>query len=198
MLLVKGANPNAVDIHYGQSALSMATARGHGAVVSQLLRYGAEINVRDLYSQWTLLHHAVHEGHVDIAGSLLGHGAEVANFQDQAIQKGPWTWVDRVMKTLRVTIQKGFHNGLRTHATGQDSSNSSHESGTPGASRSNQESNGIRKRFWKENSSFSGGSGDGSGNNPNKRLRLDPALDQTDSGSSLRLACPYFKYDPMR
>jgi ankyrin repeat protein len=202
LLLQNGANPNTLDIHRGQSALSLATARGHGVVVSYLLRHGADPDSRDLYTQCTPLHHAIQNGYITLVELLLDHGANIPDFRVQALPKGPSTWIDRIMGSLYRTIPQRAHKELATRGGNEKSSASSSKDGTQNSASPNQRRSGAGKRSQDESSLFTGADGSGgvggSGNHPNKRPSLDPVPDKSDEGPRLKLACPYFKHDPVR
>ena len=61
----------------GVTALMIAAERGHGAVVSELLKAGANPNIAFHNAAYRALHTAAQEGHVSIMRDLVDHGAEV-------------------------------------------------------------------------------------------------------------------------
>ena len=75
-LLEAGVAVDQVDIKYGRTALWVASAQGHDAVVRQLLQKGATVDQAD-HSGSTPLHAAARAGCEAIVGQLLVAGAEI-------------------------------------------------------------------------------------------------------------------------
>lgn len=77
VLLDRGADVNARDVHR-RSALNHAVfIRGHVEAARVLLDGGADINARDDPAERTILMHAAQSGHLEVVQVLLDKGAEV-------------------------------------------------------------------------------------------------------------------------
>ena len=84
--LQRGANvDNAASEGLGGSALFRACIRGHGGVVTLLLRHGAEVDSGRSSDGLTPLHMACDRGHGAIVSLLLGHGADVDHASSSGI-----------------------------------------------------------------------------------------------------------------
>jgi len=77
-LLDQGANPNAVDIRLGSSALMWAAHEGHEDLVSLLLGRGADPDQRNPFGN-TALWYAAEQGNIGTARALLRHGVRHSN-----------------------------------------------------------------------------------------------------------------------
>jgi ankyrin repeat protein/L-ascorbate metabolism protein UlaG (beta-lactamase superfamily) len=75
-LLSKGANANAQEGHFGWSPLHIASAKGHGAMVTSLLEHEADIHMEDGKGR-TSLHLAAKYGHRDVSRLLKKAGAKL-------------------------------------------------------------------------------------------------------------------------
>lgn len=193
LLLMRGANPNMVDYHHGQSPLSLAASRGHGAVISPLLKFGADVDYTDLYG-WTPLHHAVQSGHIAVANLLLNCVSRSAKPVIWREPRGSFTWVDRVVRALLMTVQRRDVEAIRTHAE-QPQQSCSFSGPTTGQSGTLQpRATAKRKRSSDEDDS--GSRGGGRGNRPNKHPSSGPSAANSPDIPSLKLACPYFKHSP--
>lgn len=109
------------------------------------------------------------------------------------------SWADRVTYSILRILENlpsyrspGSGTGLESDAP----STSSSRQDTSKTGKVSKEASNKRRREDSESGS-SGGTG-GSGGDPNKQPSLDPNPPSSTSGPKLRLACPYYKYDPGR
>lgn len=70
--------------HGGETALHIASARGHVDAVSLLLKHKAGVDIRDPEG-YTPLHAASLHGHIKVAKVLIECGADASNFSSDGL-----------------------------------------------------------------------------------------------------------------
>lgn len=198
VLLENGADPNLIDMHYGQVPLHLAAARGNALMVSHLLAHGANPNILDRFSKRTPLYYATIRSHQEIVGLLLDHGAGVPCSEVETLTGSVTTWADRVIYAL---LRAPGHLPLccpRSPDAAPGSGASPPNRGSEAISRAAKQPQKTPAKRGRDGQASGGGDENGgSGDEPNKHPALD--LAPLSAGRpTLRLACPYFKYDPGR
>ncbi|EER99842.1 hypothetical protein BDA96_02G423700 [Sorghum bicolor] len=86
----------------GRTALHMASANGHLAVVEYLIQNGANVNATNLEKN-TPLHWACLNGHIEVIKALISAGASVSALNshektpmDEAVSKGKMDVIDAI------------------------------------------------------------------------------------------------------
>ena len=109
----------------GDSALMLATLKGHGDIVDRLLEAGAPVN----HDGWTPLMYAAFEGHLDIVERLLARGADVnalapnkSNALMVAARNGHLDVVRRLLKT-DVNLEQKNDGGLTADSWAESNAN---------------------------------------------------------------------------
>jgi ankyrin repeat protein len=77
VLLIHGADTEALENEDECSPLERATEKGHVELVQVLLEYGANVNAQDNNGRWTPLYMASGWGQSAVTQVLLSHGADV-------------------------------------------------------------------------------------------------------------------------
>jgi len=77
VLLEHGANVNAEGFSHRDSALQVASGRGHLAFAEMLIQHGADVNERNDVGETALID-ASGQGHLAVVRLLLAHGADVS------------------------------------------------------------------------------------------------------------------------
>ncbi|CAG7816021.1 unnamed protein product [Allacma fusca] len=103
LLLVKGGNPDAVDI-YGRSPLHFAVMKEF-LKLKTLVQYGADVNLQDKHGQ-TPLHLAAMQGASRKAGYLLSHGAKAGIKDNEGVSA--YTLMRRKMPHAVPQIEAGL------------------------------------------------------------------------------------------
>lgn len=197
-LLERGADPNLIDKHYGQVPLHISAARGKAIVVSHLLAHGANPNILDCFSKRTPLYYATSRSHQEIVRLLLDYGAGTPCTELDSFDGSPTTWVDRVIYALLRAPRNLPLRCPRSSDTALGPDTSPSYKGSESASGTSKETQRTsRKRGHDGQTSSGGNENGGSGNDPNKHPALNLAPPSV-GGPNLKLACPYFKYDPGR
>jgi ankyrin repeat protein len=199
LLLKSGANPNIIDEHYGQAPLHFSAAHGNAAAVSQLLAYGADPSLLDQFSNRTPLYYATIKSQRNVVRLLLDGGAGTPSADCEPGRQSSITWADRVIYALSGSRQHLTVSYPRNPASAAESKKCPPHSAGQAATGSAKESNKATNKRRREQRSSQGGNGDeGSEEDPNKHPTLDSTPPPIGHGPRVRLACPYFKYDPGR
>ncbi len=86
-LLSQGANANARDVLSGVTALHLASARGDGTVVADLLQGGAQVDDFANNTETSPLGVAAIAGHADIVSLLASCGASLSHAEGDLIEE---------------------------------------------------------------------------------------------------------------
>jgi hypothetical protein len=198
LLLEKGADIDLFGLKNGWTALNLSAGYGHKAVVELLIDWRADPNVVNPYTKQTPLYYATAGGHHDVIRLLLEHGGGMPQGKTGITTNIPMSWAHRVAYSLVRPLDDTSHSTPRECPSSKTKSTSS-PSSVPAKRQRDDSSQASSKKRLPDVPESGEGSGDGgSGNDPNKRPILDPAPSSSLKGPSVRLACPYFKFDPER
>lgn len=76
LFLEAGADPDAINSSFGQTALYDAVKEGQLELINQLIEYGANVNKQNCFG-WTPLHSAASSDYDDIVSTLISAGARI-------------------------------------------------------------------------------------------------------------------------
>jgi hypothetical protein len=167
-------------------------------VVSLLLAHGADPNIVNPYTTQMPLYYAIAGGHQDVVRLLLAHGGGIQKPTLGPVPDTPISWADRV--ACLVLRQRDCDHSRQPRACTSSKTNppSSPDGGTVTAQTGGNSKNASKKRLREVSEFGSGGGLGGSGNDPNKQPTSCSTPSSSSNGPGLRLACPYYKYDPGR
>lgn len=198
LLLARGANPNLADKHYGWTPLHLTAGYGNEAAVLLLLAHGANPNIVNPFTNQTPLYYATAGGHLSCVRTLLDHGSRMQQSALEPASNIPISWVDRVAYSfLRPLRNDRFSNPISCAPRKTNAPSSSSCQANLGQTSDNSKKTSNKRPLEISESGLGDGVG-GSGNDPNKKPTLDPTPSSSLGGPSLKLACPYYKYDPER
>ena len=197
-LLENGADIDSLDLKNGWTALNLSAGYGHKAVVELLIDWGADPNVVNPYTKQTPLYYATAGGHQDVIRLLLEHGGGMPQANTGITTNIPMSWALRVAYSLVRSLDDNSHSNPRECPSSKTKSKSPSSSVPAKRQRDDSSQAGSKKRLRDVPESEEGSGDGGSGNDPNRRSILDPTPPSSLRGPSMRLACPYFKFDPER
>ena len=154
-------------------------------------------NILDRFSKRAPLYYATVRSHQEIIRLLLDHGAGVPCSELETLTGGLTTWVDRVIYALLRAPGNLRSCCPRSSDAASGSNASPSRRGSEeisGAAKQSQKT--PQKRGRDGQASAGGNENGGSGDDPNKHPALDLDPPSSVGRPRLRLACPYFKYDP--
>jgi hypothetical protein len=198
LLLENGADIDLFGLKNGWTALNLSAGYGHKAVVKLLLDWGADPNAVNPYTKQTPLYYATAGGHLDVVRFLLEHGGGMPQAKTRITTNILTSWTHRVAYSLVRPLD--YTSNSKPRECPSSKTKSTYYSSSVPAKRQRDDSSeaGSSKRLC-DVPEFGEGSGDGgSGNDPYKRPILNLAPPSSLKGPSVRLACPYFKFDPER
>jgi hypothetical protein len=198
LLLENGADVDLFGLKNGWTALNLSAGYGHKAVVELLIDWGADPNVVNPYTKQTPLYYATAGGHHDVIRLLLEHGGGLPQEKTGITANIPVSWAHRVAYSLVRPLDDTSHSTPRECPSSKTKSTSPSSSVSAKRQRDDSSQAGSKKRPRDVPESGEGSGDGGSGNDPNKRPILDPTPPSSLKGPSVRLACPYFKFDPER
>ena len=106
VLLEHGANVNAEGFRHRDSALQVASGRGHLAFAEMLLAHGADVNERNDIGE-TALMDACEQGYLAVVRLLLAHGADMSP-RDQSGESAIWEAAENGhADVVRVLLEAG-------------------------------------------------------------------------------------------
>jgi hypothetical protein len=198
LLLENGANINLFGLKNGWTALNLSAGYGHKAVVKLLIDSGADPNVVNPYTKQTPLYYATAGGHLDVIRFLLDHGGGMPQAKTRITTSIPMSWTHRVAYSLVRPLDYTSTSTPRECPSSKKKFTYSSSSVPAKRQRDDNSEAGSSKRLC-DVPEFGEGSGDGgSGSDPNKPPISSLVPPSSLKGPSVRLACPYFKFDPER
>jgi ankyrin repeat protein len=198
LLLENGANIDLFGLKNGWTALNLSAGYGHKAVVKLLIDWGADPNDVNPYTKQTPLYYATAGGHLDVIRFLLDHGGGMPQAKTKITASMPMSWTHRVAYSLVGLLDYTSNSSPRECPSSKTKFTYSSSSVLAKRQRNDNSAAGSSKRLCDVPESGEGSGDGGSGNDPNKPPISNLAPPSSLKGPSVRLACPYFKFDPER
>ncbi|KAE8440915.1 hypothetical protein EG329_006312 [Mollisiaceae sp. DMI_Dod_QoI] len=192
------ADPNLPGKHFGRTPLQISAGNGNIAIVSLLLSRGADPTGINPFTKKTPLYYATAGGHQNVVRLLLDSGGGAKQSCLGPIPNSQVSWADRVACSFLRALEGTPLSHPVTSTPSKTTTSASSGSGFT-TSQTNHNSNSVSKKRLRDIAEdVAGGGMGGSGNDPNKQPTLDQTPSSALNGPCLRLACPYYKYDPGR
>lgn len=198
ILLENGANIDSFGLKNEWTALNLSAGYGHEAVVELLIDWGADPNVVNPYTKQTPLYYATVGGHQNVIRLLLEHGGGMPQAKTTITTNISMSWAHRVAYSLVRLLDDNSHSTPRECPSSKTEFESSSSYIPVKRQRDDSSQAGSKKRLRDVQEPEEGSGDGGSGNDPNKRPILDAEPPSFSKRPSVRLACPYFKFDPER